>query len=247
MVLSACGGTKHQNADGQCLSRSAPENAVVPSPEEDIQGAWELPLAEIGRGPATTVYAAQQPNAAAARQAPVPIKTPGAVPGAPLQVPYLMPEAGPQHLYTGLLDIAPIQAVAYAPPPELPQRSLGYCALYAAIAALGAFMGLILFFLVSRSRLSRNTRPLRWWPLTASRASCPTPDGLVSAGVRGAIVGTCRVRVPRLHEAPTVAFTSEAQDEGGTEARIASSDGAAGLRSKETVRRNASEGRIHPC
>ncbi|KAH6939540.1 hypothetical protein HPB50_019224 [Hyalomma asiaticum] len=225
------------------MSLSAPENAAVPAPEEDIQGAWELPFAEIGRGPAAAGYAAQQPSAAAARQALVPIKAPGAVPGAPLQVPYLTPEAGPQHLCTGILDIAPIQAVAYAPPPEPPQRSLAYCALYAVIAALGAFMGLILFFLVSRSRLSRNTGPLRWWPLRASRASCPTTGGLVPAGVRGAIVGTCRVRVPRLHEASTVAFTSEAQDEGGTEARIASSDGAAGLRSKETVRRNANDGR----
>ncbi|KAH6937803.1 hypothetical protein HPB50_004165 [Hyalomma asiaticum] len=173
------------------MSLSAPKNAAVPAPEEDTQAPWELPLAEIAKGPAATVYGAQQPSAAAARQAPVSIKTPWLVPGAPLQDPYLMPEAVPQHLYTVLLDIAP----TYAPPPEPPQRSFGYFAPYAVIAALGAFMGMILSFLVLRLTLSavKGHQTTTWRP-TASRVSYPTPGGLVPAAVSGAIVGTCRVQ-----------------------------------------------------
>ncbi|KAH7962357.1 hypothetical protein HPB52_015688 [Rhipicephalus sanguineus] len=192
------------------MSQPAPKNAAAPAPEEDLQAAWDLPLGEIGGGPAA---ATADPAG---------------------QVPNKGPDAGPQHLYTGLLGMAPIQAVAYAPPPEPPKRSLA-CVL---VAAFGVLMGLILFYLVMHLALSI---------VTEHEVSTVAATNSVESIVHHVRRRSSRPRHQREDllgasaEPPvtsTTVTTSEAQGDEDPGKQSASSDGATDATSKETARLN---------
>ncbi|KAL1422295.1 hypothetical protein MTO96_022171 [Rhipicephalus appendiculatus] len=147
-----------------------------------------------------------------------------------------MPGAGPQHLYTGLLGMAPMQAVAYAPPPEPPKCSL---ALRVLIAAFGVLMGLILLYLVLQlvSVVTEHD--------VSTMAPTTSVEGTVHRVVRRRGTGSRprqrRENLPGVSAEPpatsTAVTTSETQDEDPGK-QSASSDGAVNATSKETQRLN---------